>query len=626
VPMRAAAAAALLQFLLDYPLGSGRLRGHVQFLLSNTAYEHESGRLQALEMLQQILVKFPPEVTAKLADVVYLPLVARLANETAPKARAQVCAAAKLLHQQLDTQANDTLAGYCRRWLGDAGGAARRAAVQALGLLAEAEGAKFRRRLDGGGDADGWLLRDVSRLLQECAAAAELSAAADAFGDDEDAAASVPRWREAYHLLLLLEKAVAAAGLEPLGWDQGADARRVWGAVARALLHPHLWVRKASGRLVGSALAAPAVRDGLLANGGADADGGAGGGAWQGTTPGELALSIYMQLESDVVDDALCGQAVKCLVSLAGALAAEQPEEAEGGVEEQQEEESDGGSGSEDEETGEEDQEMDEAAEGAEGEKEGGEQSSEEEAEEEEEEAEEEGEEEEPASAAAANGAGQPPRKRRRADGAPRGPRAVTLRGLVLRMVKLAEDKRVGRRAQRLAALRWLAAAATAVGTAPLARHLPLMLRPLYRISEAASAGGRAASAAAPEVVRTMGEEVLAHLRDAFGADAMLAAYNAARELVRTARASRKKATAMRALMDPEAAARQKLKRNAKKAAGRKRKMEEKKRRRTAKGSGGFGSERAKGAGGRGAKRAGGGGGRGDGGGRGGRGSKRPRS
>lgn len=53
-PMRAAAAAALLQFLLDYPLGSGRLRGHVQFLLSNTAYEHESGRLQALEMLQQV--------------------------------------------------------------------------------------------------------------------------------------------------------------------------------------------------------------------------------------------------------------------------------------------------------------------------------------------------------------------------------------------------------------------------------------------------------------------------------------------------------------------------------------------------------------------------------------------
>jgi U3 small nucleolar RNA-associated protein 20 len=55
--MRAAAAAALLQFLLDYPLGSGRLRGHIQFLLANTGYEHESGRLQALEMLQQVGVR-----------------------------------------------------------------------------------------------------------------------------------------------------------------------------------------------------------------------------------------------------------------------------------------------------------------------------------------------------------------------------------------------------------------------------------------------------------------------------------------------------------------------------------------------------------------------------------------
>jgi hypothetical protein len=40
--------------LLDYPLSPSRLQGHVAFLLTNTAYEHETGRLQALEMLQQV--------------------------------------------------------------------------------------------------------------------------------------------------------------------------------------------------------------------------------------------------------------------------------------------------------------------------------------------------------------------------------------------------------------------------------------------------------------------------------------------------------------------------------------------------------------------------------------------
>lgn len=53
-PGRATAAAALLQFLLDYPLSPARLQGHVAFLLTNTAYEHETGRLQALELLQQV--------------------------------------------------------------------------------------------------------------------------------------------------------------------------------------------------------------------------------------------------------------------------------------------------------------------------------------------------------------------------------------------------------------------------------------------------------------------------------------------------------------------------------------------------------------------------------------------
>jgi hypothetical protein len=53
-PGRATAAASLLQFLLDYPLSPSRLQGHVAFLLTNTAYEHETGRLQALEMLQQV--------------------------------------------------------------------------------------------------------------------------------------------------------------------------------------------------------------------------------------------------------------------------------------------------------------------------------------------------------------------------------------------------------------------------------------------------------------------------------------------------------------------------------------------------------------------------------------------
>ena len=34
----------LLQYILDYPLGAKRLQHHLQFLITNLSFEHESGR------------------------------------------------------------------------------------------------------------------------------------------------------------------------------------------------------------------------------------------------------------------------------------------------------------------------------------------------------------------------------------------------------------------------------------------------------------------------------------------------------------------------------------------------------------------------------------------------------
>lgn len=45
--LRAACAAALLQFLLDWPLQDHRLTQHLEFVLGNLSFELEDGRLQA---------------------------------------------------------------------------------------------------------------------------------------------------------------------------------------------------------------------------------------------------------------------------------------------------------------------------------------------------------------------------------------------------------------------------------------------------------------------------------------------------------------------------------------------------------------------------------------------------
>ena len=76
---------ALIQFLLDYPVGEKRLEAHLQFLLTNLAYEHETGRAAAIATLAAAVEKFPAPVLAARAELLFVPLVARLVNDASPQ-------------------------------------------------------------------------------------------------------------------------------------------------------------------------------------------------------------------------------------------------------------------------------------------------------------------------------------------------------------------------------------------------------------------------------------------------------------------------------------------------------------------------------------------------------------
>jgi hypothetical protein len=71
----------LLQFLLDYPVGEKRIDSHLHFLLVNLAYEHETGRLAAAGALEAVVAKFPQPLLTARAELLFLPLVARLVND-----------------------------------------------------------------------------------------------------------------------------------------------------------------------------------------------------------------------------------------------------------------------------------------------------------------------------------------------------------------------------------------------------------------------------------------------------------------------------------------------------------------------------------------------------------------
>lgn len=83
---------SFLIFLLDYPLGPRRLAGHVQFLLTNLSYEHESGRLAAMDMLATLIAKAPREFVEEWGVAMALPLVTAMASDETSGGRCVLCA------------------------------------------------------------------------------------------------------------------------------------------------------------------------------------------------------------------------------------------------------------------------------------------------------------------------------------------------------------------------------------------------------------------------------------------------------------------------------------------------------------------------------------------------------
>ena len=66
-------------------------------------------------------------------------------------------------------------------------------------------------------------------------------------------------------------------------------------------------------------------------------------------------------------------------------------------------------------------------------------------------------------------------------------PIQLSLHGLMRRISRLADDRTFPRQTARLTSLRYLAAVATRLGADKVAAFLPIMLRPLFRITEGLS-------------------------------------------------------------------------------------------------------------------------------------------
>ncbi|KAK9281533.1 hypothetical protein L1049_004436 [Liquidambar formosana] len=232
-PIRKKCSHILLQFLLDYRLSGKRLQQHLDFLLANLRYEHSTGREAALEMIHAVVIKFPKSIVDEQSQTLFVHLVICLANDHDNRVRSMTGAALKLLIGRVSPHSLHSIFEYSLSWYMSGKQQLWSAAAQVLGLLVEVMKKGFQRHINS--------VLPVTRSILQSAVNVITDSQLDLSNE-----ATVPFWKEAYYSLVMLEKILHQ--FNELCLER--DVEDIWEAICEFLLHPHVWLRNISSRLV----------------------------------------------------------------------------------------------------------------------------------------------------------------------------------------------------------------------------------------------------------------------------------------------------------------------------------------------------------------------------------------
>ena len=229
----------LLQFLLDYPQGKGRLKQQIAFLVKNLSYVFETGRRSVMELLSAIIQKFNDNLIAEYADMLFVALVMVVANDDAASCREMAAQLIRQLVGRIQEEQCQTVVSHVHTWASQHDNAAlSRVSSQVYGLLLDA-------LKEGASPYIQTLLDDVNAKLVN--SARELDDTSD---EDEEPSNYQEQWQIPYQALVVLSKVFLHFP------DILSQHDKVpWPSVVTLLLYPHAWVRAASCRLLGSLFA-----------------------------------------------------------------------------------------------------------------------------------------------------------------------------------------------------------------------------------------------------------------------------------------------------------------------------------------------------------------------------------
>lgn len=225
----------LLQFFLNYPLSEKRLQQHIDFFLTNLSYEHPLGREAVLEMLHDILTRFPQRIIDDQGQTFFLHLVVALANEKHQNVSSMILRAIQKMLGRIGDQGKNYIFEYSLSWYTGKKQNLWSASAQVIGLLVGDRSLGIGKYLKS--------ILDVAKQIMESSVAASGGVQLDL--TDETA---LPFWKEAYYSIAMVDRLLLH--FPELYFSQNMED--IWMIVCKLLVHPHSKLRNMSSSLVAS--------------------------------------------------------------------------------------------------------------------------------------------------------------------------------------------------------------------------------------------------------------------------------------------------------------------------------------------------------------------------------------
>lgn len=229
----------MLQFLLDYPQGKGRLRKQMTFLASNLSYVYEPGRISVMILLDAVLLKFDSSLLSEFIDLFLAALVMVLANDESTVCKEKASGLVKKLYTVMSNEERQKTLERVHAW------ASQTTQASLTGVAFQVYGLAAQVAIDNIAQYLGTIVEDINHAIETALERYESLVTQDTDAMDVDL-----DWQVPYQALGLLSK-LSKAFIDNES-QRTLQTEIAWETIVDLMLFPHAWVRAAASRLLGS--------------------------------------------------------------------------------------------------------------------------------------------------------------------------------------------------------------------------------------------------------------------------------------------------------------------------------------------------------------------------------------